>query len=269
MNTDPIFSGGVVKVALIVVVAAGLGGGAYVLADRGIDLPDLPDFETTGEQPVITLDETDLSQTTIDGETVETPGPPAKATDPFTSAGLASALKQVREAAGPGRKLTRMFVNEVQTQFILRDGADGAEAYSVRADNGELSRAEATITITGNATLDDFEFALGAVKPAAVDRMLASARQQSGAKDFEPTVLSLERGIPFGSRALEWTINAQGKGRNLLYRADAKGRDVRNEGGEGAAIPPAALEAQKLNDCIQAANQQPEEIFACLERFQP
>lgn len=265
--TDPIISRGVVKAAAIVLVAGGLGAGAYVVADGGIDLPDLPETDPTTEQPVISLDETDLSDTTLGGEEVGTA--PGEGSDPFTSAGLAAALAEVRAEAGANRKLTRMFINDVQTQFILRDGDEGAEAYSVRADSGELTRSEATITISGNATLDDFEYPLAAVKPAAVDRMLSAARKQSGTEDFEPSVLSLERGIPFGSRTLEWTINARGDGRNLLYRADASGRGLRNVGGEGTPIPPAALEAQKLNDCIQKAGQQAEEIFACLERFQP
>jgi hypothetical protein len=96
--------------------------------------------------------------------------------------------------------------------------------------------------------------------------MLSAARRESGAKDFEPTVLSLERGIPFGRRRLEWTINARGGGRNLLYRAGADGRGVTSEG-PGTAIPPEAIEAQKLNDCIQSAQADPERIFECLEKF--
>ena len=60
---------------------------------------------------------------------------------------------------------------------------------------------------------------------------MATAKKQSGAGDFEPTVLSLERRIPFGDRALEWTINAEGGGRNLLYRAEPNGSKVRNQGG--------------------------------------
>jgi hypothetical protein len=155
----------------------------------------------------------------------------------------------------------------VQTQLIVRRG-DGVEAYSVRADSGELDREEATITISGEASIEDFAFSLDAIDPGSIDRMLAAARKQSGDEDFEPTVLSLERGIPFGRRALEWTINAQGGGRNLLYRADADGGSVRNEGGKGSGIPPAAVEAEKLNECIEAAGENPEEIFACLDRFQ-
>ena len=121
----------------------------------------------------------------------------------------------------------------------------GSRRFSVRADDpGEVVREEATITISGNATLEDFAFALDGVDPSAIDRMLAAATKQSGAGDFEPTVVSLERRIPFGDRALEWTINAEGGGRNLLYRADPDGSKVRNEGGGGSPLPdvPSGLE---------------------------
>ena len=265
MNEDPIISGGVLKVALVVLVAAGLGVGAYAIAGDGIDidLPDLPDLDTTGDTTT-NLQETNLEETTIDGGDP----PPEAIADPFTTAGFSQALSQVRDAVGPGTQLTRLFINDVQTQFIARKGADGIEAYSVRADSGELTREDATITISGNAKIDDFAFALDGIDPASVDRMLSAARKQSGASDFRPTVLSLERAIPFGSRELEWTINAQGGGRNLLYRARADGSEVRNEGGEGTAIPPAAIEAQKLNDCIRDAGSNPDEILACLDQFQ-
>ena len=88
-----------------------------------------------------------------------------------------------------------------------------------------------TLIPTGNAKIGDFAFALDALDPAAVDRMLSAARKQSGAADFEPTVLSLERAIPFGPRELRWTINAEGGGRNLTYRAAADGTGVENIGG--------------------------------------
>jgi hypothetical protein len=105
------------------------------------------------------------------------------------------------------------------------------------------------------------------VKASSIDRMVASARKQSGASDFEPTVLSLERAIPFGSRELRWTINAEGGGRYLLYRAAPDGGDVRNEGGEGTQIPQAAQDAKKLNDCIAAAGSNTDEILRCLDEF--
>jgi hypothetical protein len=266
VNEDPLISGGVVKAALVVLVAGALGVGAYAIAGDSIDidLPDLPDIETTGDDVVVDLGETELLDTTINGAEPPPPGSPA---DPFTSASFGEALGQAKAEVGAGARLTRLFINDVQTQFILLSG-DSAEAISVRADTGELSRDDATITVSGNATLDDFAFPLDGVKASSVDRMLAQARKQSGAGDFRPTVLSLERRIPFGERALEWTINAQGNSRNLLYRADPDGSKVRNEGGAGTEIPPAAIEAQKLNDCIQAAQNNPDEIFACLDRFQ-
>jgi hypothetical protein len=264
MRDDPIFSGGVVKAVLLILVVAGLGFGAYKLVG-GIDLPELE----TDTGPSVNLTETELEDITIDGEIepgdtveAETPVP----IDPFTTAGFAQALALVKAAVGPSRALTRLFINPTQTQMIVRSG-DGVEAWSVRADTGELVREDATITISGNAKVDDFAFALDGIKAGAVDRMLADAERQSGAPDFTPTVLSLERAIPFGSRELEWTINAEGGARNLLYRAAADGRGVRSEGG-GSPIPPAAQEARKLNECIEAAGNDPEQIFACLDQFQ-
>lgn len=269
MNQDPIFSGGVVKAALLILVAGALGVGAYALADGGVDLPEIDLDEL--DQTTTNLSDTELSDTTI-GDAPDEPQPDA--VDPFTSASFGSALDAVKAEAGGGRLLTRLFINPVQTQFIvmLRDeeGRDGIEAFSVRADDpGEVVREEATITISGNATLEDFAFALDGVDPSAIDRMLVAAAKQSGAGDFEPTVVSLERRIPFGDRALEWTINAEGGGRNLLYRADPDGSKVRNEGGGGSPVPdvPSSLnEAQELGECVEEAGQDTEKVFACLEQ---
>jgi hypothetical protein len=260
MNEEPIISPGVLKVLGVILVAAVLGGGAYALAKGGIDLPDIDLDTTTGD--VTTLENTNLEDTTIGGDEAE----PAIA-DPFTSAGFGMAVQQMRDEAGSGTQLTRLFVNDVQTQFIVLSG-ENVDAYSVRADTGELDRQDATVTVSGNATLQDFAFALDGVDPAAVDRMLSAARKQSGASDFRPTVLSLERRIPFGERKLEWTINAQGNGRSLLFRANADGTQVRNEGGEGVKIPQGALDAQKLQDCIKQAGGDTDQILACFDEFQ-
>jgi hypothetical protein len=226
VREEPVISRAVLKAALVILIAGALGAGAYALAGGGIDidLPDLPDIDTIGE------DTTELENTTLQDTTIGQGEPEPQPTDPFTSAGFAAAIEQVKDEVGTGRELTRLFINPVQTQFIVRRG-DGIEAYSVRADTGELTQAEATITISGNAKIGDFAFALDALDPAAVDRMLSAARKQSGAADFEPTVLSLERAIPFGSRELRWTINAEGGGRNLTYRAAADGTGVENIGG--------------------------------------
>jgi hypothetical protein len=265
VREEPIFSGGVIKAALVILVGGALGVGAYALVGGGldIDLPDLPDIDTVGETTNVEGPTTLQDSTVGSDQPTEAPAAPG---DPFTSAGFTSALEKVKAEVGSGQQLTRLFINDVQTQFIVRRG-EGVEAYSVRADTGELAREEATVTISGNAKISDFAFSLDAVDPAVLDRMLAAARKQSGATDFEPTVVSLERGIPFGSRRLEWTINAQGDGRNLLYRAAADGSGVRSEG-EGSPIPPAAQQAEELNDCIQEANNDPDKIFACLDRLE-
>lgn len=268
MKEEPIINRGLLKLALVLLVALGLGGGAYALADGGIDLPDIDLETTTGD--VTELEDTTLEDTTIDGDFTQTevPAEPAgQPLEPFTSFGFGAALDQVKEAVGPGAKLTRLFVNDTQTQFIVLRG-DEVEAYSVRADTGELTRSDASVTVSGNATLQDFAFALDAVKAGAIDRMLSAARKQSGAGDFRPTVLSLERRLPFGEKTLEWTINAQGNGRYLLYRAAADGTAVRNEGGQGTEIPEAALNAQRLQECIRRAGDDSDAVFACFDEFQ-
>jgi hypothetical protein len=260
VREEPIISGAVVKAALVLLVAGALGVGAYALVggDIDIDLPDLPeiDLETIGEETTAPED-TAPEDTTPEDTTLEQSEPAPEATDSFTSAGFSATVEGVKDEVGPGQELTRLFINDVQTQFIVRRG-DGVEAYSVRADTGELTRADATITISGNAKISDFAFALDAVDPASIDRMLGAARKQSGAADFEPTVLSLERAIPFGSRELRWTISAQGGGRNLTYRAAADGSAVENVGGKGTAIPPSAQRAKELNDCIQGRRAGPD-----------
>jgi hypothetical protein len=265
MREDPIFSGGWVKAALVILVAGALGVGAYLLASGvDINLPKLPDVNKT--DTATNLSNTTLADTTV-GRTETQPQPEAPATTgPFTSAAFGSALAKVRAAVGPNRQLTRVSINDTQTQFSVRQG-NGIEAYSVRVDSGDLVRQSATITITGNATIADFAFALDGLQPSAVDRMLDSARKLSGAGDFKPTVLNLERRIPFGSRELAWTINAEGGGRNLTYRAAANGGQVQDIGGGGTPIPPQVQQAQQLNGCIQAASGDVDKITACFDRF--
>jgi hypothetical protein len=257
MREDPIISGGVLKLALVLLIAAGLGVGAYAVVGDGldIDLPDLPEIETAGETTV--LEEGNYVDTTLGEE-----GDPSDG--PFTSEALAEALAAVRDELGEP-ELTRLTVNETQTQLIIRRG-DGIESYSFTS-SGDLIREDASITITGNAEIADFAFPLASVKPAAVDRMVSAARKMSGEADFEPTVLSLERGIPFGDRELRWTISAEGGGRFLTYRAEADGRGVEDVGNGGTEIPPSAQEARKLNECIAEAGEDTDAVFACLSEF--
>jgi hypothetical protein len=263
VREDPIISGAWIKAALVILVAGALGLGAYFLVSGvDINLPDLPDVGTNGA--ATTLSDTTLEDTTI-GRTETQATPPASTGDPFTSAGLASALSKLVSEAGE-RQLTRVSINDTQTQFIVRQG-DGVEAYAVRADSDELTHQQATITISGNATIADFAFPVNAVQPSAIDKMLAAARKQSGAPDFKPTVLNLERRIPFNSRELAWTINAEGGGRNLTYRATADGTNVQDIGGGGTPIPPAAQRAEQLNQCIQSAAGDLDKITACFDRF--
>ena len=268
MNTDPVFSGGAIKAAALLVIAIVIGVGAWAVAsDRiNVGLPDvdLPDTDTNG---VTTLQDTDISNTTIDPDREPVPEPAAPevpVTDALSSQGLSESIAAVRAQIGGGRELTSLTINEVQTQFIVRRGKD-IEAWSVRADDGSVIRQDASISITGDATIKDFAFKLDAVDPGAVDRMLARTRKLSGAQDLRPTVLRLERDLSTGPHPPEWTINAEGKGRYLTYRANAKGGAVRNVGGEGIEIPQAAIDARKLNDCIQKAGTDTDAISKCFK----
>jgi hypothetical protein len=270
VKPDPVFSGDAFKAAALMVVALVIGVGVWAVAsdNLNVSLPDvnLPDNSSS---PSTNLQNTDLSNTTIDpsAEPVTKPSAPANPVgDPFSSAGLSQSIAAIKSQIGGGRQLTSLTINDVQTQFIVRRGKD-IEAWSVRADDGSMTRQDASISISGNATIKDFAFKLDAVDPAAVNRMLARTRKLSGAQDLKPTVLRLERDLTGGQKPPEWTINAEGNGRYLTYKANAKGGAVKNIGGDGVEIPQAAIEARKLNDCIKAAGTDTNAISACFKAF--
>jgi hypothetical protein len=272
VKPDPVFSGDAFKAGALLVVALVIGVGVWAVAsdNLSVSLPEinLPDNSSS---PATNLQNTDLSNTTIDPSTqpVTKPSAPANPVgDPFSSAGLSRSIAAVKSQIGAGRELTSLAINEVQTQFIVRRGKD-IEAWSVRADDGSITRQDASISISGNATIGDFAFKLDSVKPGGVDRMLAATRKASGAPAIRPTVLRLERDLSGGFKPPEWTINVEGKGRYLTYRANANGGAVTNIGGEGVQIPQAAIDARKLNDCIQAANSDTDAIQKCFRGFSP
>lgn len=63
MRQDPVISPAVLKAALVIVVAGAFAVGAYILSSGvDINLPDLPDVNTTAET---TLSDTTLEDTTI------------------------------------------------------------------------------------------------------------------------------------------------------------------------------------------------------------
>jgi hypothetical protein len=80
VREDPIFSGGWIKAALVILVAGALGVGAYLLASGvDINLPDLPDVGTNGS--ATTLSDTTLEDSTI-GQTTTAPAPKPKPQPP-------------------------------------------------------------------------------------------------------------------------------------------------------------------------------------------
>jgi hypothetical protein len=272
VKPDPVFSGDAFKAAALLVVALVIGVGVWAVASDtlSVSLPDvnLPD---NGNGQTTNLQNTDLSNTTIDpsAKPVTKPSAPANPVgDTFSSAGLSRSIAAVKSQVGGGRDLTSLTINETQTQFIVRRGRD-IEAWSVRADDGSITRQNASISISGNATIADFAFKLDSVRPAAVDRMLAATRKASGTPDLKPTVLRLERDLSGGLKPPEWAINAEGKGRYLTYRANVNGGAITNIGGAGVQIPQAAIAARKLNDCILAANHDSGAIQKCFRDFSP
>jgi hypothetical protein len=113
MREDPILSGGWIKAALVILVAAALGVGAYALASGvDINLPDLPDTSTT----TTNLENTTLESTTLGQTTAPEPKPqpPPKAqTAPAPAAPTIEALQELNhctEAAnGDIDKITTCF----------------------------------------------------------------------------------------------------------------------------------------------------------------
>ncbi|MSO40754.1 MAG: hypothetical protein EXQ70_02445 [Solirubrobacterales bacterium] len=232
MQEDPVISRGMLKALGAILVIAVVAGGVVLFASADIDLGDL---KIPTDQTTTTLQDTSLSDTTI-GDTS-----PIADSNPFSSHGFAAALSAVRAEAGHGAQLTKLFINDVQTQVVVRRG-DGVEAYSVPSEGGQLQRQDATVSISGNATLADFAFSFDEVKPAAVDRMLPGANKLIDGT-LQPTVLALERQLSSGSRELEWVINGTAGGDNLVFRARPDGFGVRQIGVGAPNAPPAVVTA--------------------------
>jgi hypothetical protein len=73
MREDPIISGGIIKAALVILIAGALGVGGYVLAS-GVDI-NLPDLPAVGTSAETTLSDTTLENTTIGDEPTTAPDP--------------------------------------------------------------------------------------------------------------------------------------------------------------------------------------------------
>lgn len=256
MREDPIISGGLAKVLIAVFVLAGLGFGGYKLIDS-LDI----DLESGQAVDPVVLEDVDLGDITINGKTT----PEGEGADPFTRAGFARTKALLLAAVDGTPELTRVIVNESSTQFYVRRGEEG-DAYVVDAVSGEVQKLDTTITITGNAKLADFVFSPGAVQPGAVARILAKIGRDTGKAELRSRSMTLERGLLFGDPSLRWTVNVQAGNRNLTYRAPADGRSIEQIGG-GSKVPQAALDAQKLAECVQAAGSDVDAALACLERY--
>ena len=111
MREDPIISGGWIKAALVVLVAGGLGIGAYLLAS-GVDV-NLPDLDLNTTDDVTTLNDTTLEDTTIDARPPATNTIRRPVTPPGTSAPSIQELQQlnrcIETAGGDIDKVTACF----------------------------------------------------------------------------------------------------------------------------------------------------------------
>jgi hypothetical protein len=93
VRQDPIISGGLIKAALVILVAGALGVGAYVLVS-GVDI-NLPDLNTSSK-PETTVSNTTLQDTTIGKPTTTTPKTPPPKTQP-SPAPATHSIEQLQE----------------------------------------------------------------------------------------------------------------------------------------------------------------------------
>jgi hypothetical protein len=272
VKQDPIFSGEAVKAILLLIVALAIGGGAVAVAtgDLNLELPDI-DIPEPSTDPTVTLSDTSLSDITIDEpeDLVEpVPETPAEPVPPpanqFDGSALKQAIVQITAELGPQTRASSLTINESQTQFVVLTGKGQVKAYALLS-SGDLVTQDANVTITGNATLDDFSFKLTSVKPDVLDPMIRRAGIKAKTRTFRPTTLRLERDLSAGLKPPEWTINAEGDGRYLTFKADLDGRKVRNIGGAGVQVPQAVIDARELSECIKAAAQDFEQVKACFD----
>lgn len=259
LKEEPIISGAIVKAAIVLLAAGIIGAGSYALAGgNGIDvnLPDLPEVDTAGDGSEVALENTTVTEGELGGE--ETTQEP-EGVEPFSTDGFATALTALRNEVGSGVELTRVTVNEFQTEFHVRRG-ERADGYAFSFESGELEPVD--VQVVGTGSLAGSAFPLRSVRAGAVDRMVTAARRKSGAGDFVVSTLVLDKLLG----DLHWTINAEGGGRFLTYRAGPDGRGLEDVGG-GVQIPEAAQQARRLNDCIQRAGDDTDAVFQCFEEF--
>jgi len=113
MREDPIISGAWIKAAMVLLVAGGLGVGAYLLASgTDIHLPDI-DLNTTTTGTATSLEDTTLEDTTVnapEAATATKPETPAPATpEPPSIQQLQELNRCISSAGGDIDKVTACF----------------------------------------------------------------------------------------------------------------------------------------------------------------
>lgn len=263
---EGIVSRGVKRLIFVVLGGLAIGFGVFALVS-GLQSAD--DKDTAA--PVKPA-QTPAGATTSPSPPPDKPAEPVSSDipeDPFSSESLRLATDLVRREVGGDAELTKLTINPVLTEFHVRQG-NGARGFQLRAGEDKLQAV--LVRVVGTGSLDEFSFPLSKVDPDSVDRMVAEAKRISGAGDFEPNVLALEKALV--NKRLRWLITAEGGGRiGLTYIARPDGRRVNDANTGPRAAPPSVppdVEEQfergrKRLRCVQQAGGDIEKLQRCGE----
>ena len=233
-------------IALLGIVAViGLAVFAYLQiagddeGEGGKEMPEPITVEATKSPPLPT--DEDVAPEPAD------PGPQ----DVFSSARFAPALAAARVIAGPRARMTRLQLNGPFADFhLLKRG----KLRGIRWNALSAAVEPIEVITVGGGSPKAIAFKLGAVKTAAIDRLVRRTARKSGRPDFEVISLDLRRD-PVDNR-LRWEIVGHGGGElGLIYYADPDGTGVRSQQQQIARTtpvpPPTSRKAAKQLRCIQ------------------
>jgi len=138
----------------------------------------------------------------------------------FTSAGFTAALSAVEEKAGSDAQVLEVEISAGGASFSLRDGE---QATGFVYTGGEVEDLE--VDVIGPGSLEGTDFPFSEIDAAAIDKIVAGVKTESGVEDIEVTVMTLEKAPTDGT--LKWVVNAEGGGRTgLVFNAAPDGSNV-------------------------------------------